>query len=123
MMIFAVIMTAIAVVMMPVMIATRIGIILQRPGGESPCRRIRGSADSCIELYPCIFQRHAGTHAYASAYEGIDLCSLKKACKRSVAEAAYGYSLTADDLSAFFIVQHELFRVSEMLEYFSVFVS
>ena len=119
----AVVMAAFAVVVVGMMIAMRIRVVFQRPGGKGPCRGIRRALDTGVEFDSRIGQRHPGAHADAAADQSVHFGRVQETGQRAVAAAVGVDDLFSHDGSILGIVQLELRGMPEMLEHFSVFVS
>ena len=77
-MVRTVIMSAITIVMVPMMIAVSIRIIFQCPCSKGFCGLVRRSLNTGIEFNPCISQCHLRTHTDAAADQCIHLCCLQE---------------------------------------------
>ena len=110
-------------VMMAVVVASGIGIILQRILCQSLRSCVGRTGNAAVEPDPRLGQRSLCAHADAAADQRIRLRSFQKAGQRPMAAAAGGDDLLCDDLTVLYVIELELLRVSEMLEDLSVFVS
>ena len=110
-------------VMMAVVVASGIGIILQR----ILCQSLRGcvgrTGNAAVEPDPRLGQCVLRTHADAAANQRVHLRGFQETGQRPVSAAVSGHDLLRDDLSIFHVIELELLRVAEMLEDLSVFVS
>ena len=103
MMIGAMLMTAIAAVMVSVMIAPRVGIKHQRAFCERFCRRICGPLDACIQFDPCIGKRHLSAHADTAADQRVNMRRLQESRQSAVSAAVGVNDLFLRDRSVFHI--------------------
>ena len=71
MMLIAVLITAVTVVMMPMMVTMCIRIILQISFGQSLCCIVRRALNSCIKFDSGICERHLCTHTDSSADQNL----------------------------------------------------
>ncbi len=122
MMIRTMVVTTISVVVMTMMIAAGIRIIIERPFCQRPGSSICLSPDTGVEPDSGIRERHLRAHSDTATYQGINLGSLKESGQSSVTAAVCFYHLLFRDFTIFNIVEFELFRMTEMLKYFSIFV-
>ena len=122
---FSLVMPAIVAfpVMMAVVVTSGIGIILQRAVCKSLCCRVGRTGNPAVKPNPCFGQRSLSAHADAAANQRIRLRGFQKAGQRTVAAAVGGNDLFRDDPAALHVIELELFRVAEMLEDLSVFIS
>ena len=121
-MLTAVLMTAVAVMMMSVVITVRVGIIFQISFGERFRRFVSRTLDSSIKFDSGIGECHLRTHSDPTADQGVHFCCLQKTGQCTMSASVGVYDLLIYDLSILNIVQLELLRVAEVLEDFSVFI-
>ena len=121
-MIGAVLVTAFPVMMMPVMIATGIGIKSQSPCGKSPRGFISGALHTCIQPDPSVGQGHLRAHSDSAADQGISLRSLQESGQSAMAASVGINDLLTDDFSILNVIQLELFGMAEMLKNLSIVI-
>ena len=109
-------------VMMIMMIAVRIGIIVQAACGESFRRGIRAAGHAGIQLYSCFVQRHPGASADSAADQGVRLDCLQKTGQCAMTASVGLRNLLPDNCPVFHVIQFELFGMAEVLEDFPLFV-
>ena len=119
-----VVMTAIPVFMvMVVVIAMGVRVVSKRSLRERLCRLVRASLHAGVELDADVGQRHLRAHADAAANQRVDLGRLQESRQRAVPASVGINDLLSRDFSVFYIVQLELFRMSEVLKNLSVVIS
>ena len=121
-MLTAMFMSAVTVVMMPMMVTMCIRIILQISFGQSLCCIVRRALNSCIKFDSGICERHLCTHTNSSTDQNVCFYCLQKSSKCAVSASIGIYDLLIHDLSTLYVEQLELLCMAEVLEDFSVFI-
>ena len=110
-------------VMVAMVVAFGVGIILQCPC----CQSLRGdvcrSGHTAVKLDPRFGQRILRTHTNAAADQRINLRGFQEARQCAMPAPVGRYDLLGDNLAVLYVVELELFGMTEMLENLSVFVS
>ena len=109
-------------VVMTVMIALRIGIILERALRKRSGCCVRRTGHAAVELDARLCQCILSAHADAAADQGVHLRGFQETGQRAVPAAVGGHDLLRDDPPVLHVVQLELLRVAEMLKDLSVFI-
>ncbi len=117
--------TAILMVMMPmviVVVAAGIWIEFQRSLCQRLCRCVSGPFYTGVEFDARVSQRHLRPHTDSPADQGINLCRLKESGKGAVPVPVRIYYLLVYNAASFGVIQLKMFRMSEMLKNFPVFI-
>lgn len=111
---------ALAVIMM--MTALRVGIVVQASGQKRRHRFIRVSLHAGIQTDPRVVQRHPRAHSDPAADQRLHAVRLQKARQRSVSAALCADHRFLRHLSILCLIQLEALTMSEMLKNLSVFI-
>ena len=117
------IVSALAIMMMSVVIAAGIGIVFKRSLRKSLCRCVSRPLHTRVKFDPGIRESVLCAHADSAADQRVNLCRLQKSGKRTVTAAVCIHNLLVYNFSILNIIELELLSMSEMLEDFSVFIS
>ena len=107
-MLTAVLMTAVAVMMMSVVITVRVGIIFQISFGERFRRFVSRTLDSSIKFDSGIGECHLRTHSDPTADQGVHFCCLQKTGQCTMSASVCIYNLFSYDPAVLSIIQFEL---------------
>ena len=108
--------------MISVMTALYIRIVGKSSCCQSFYRIIRASGDAAVKLNSGFCQRILGSCSDSAADQSVHLQIRKKACQSAMPASICIYNLLFCNFPIFHIIDLELFRMSEVLEYFSIFI-
>ena len=108
--------------MLSVMTALYIRIVRKSSCYQSFYRIICASGNTAVKLNSSFCQRILGSCSDSAADQRVYLQIRKKACQSAVSASICIYNLLLCNLPFFHIIDLELLRMSEVLEYFSVFI-
>ena len=108
--------------MISVMTALYIRIVGKSSCCQSFYRIIRASGDATVKLNSGFCQRILGSCSDSAADQSVHLQIRKKACQSAMPVSICIYNLLFCNFPIFHIIDLELFRMSEVLEYFSIFI-
>ena len=111
---------ALAVIMM--MTALRVGIVVQASGQKRRHRFIRISLHAGIQTDPRVVQRHPRAHSDPAADQRLHAVRLQEARQRSVSATLCADHRFLRHLSILCLIQLEALTMSEMLKNLSVFI-
>ena len=108
--------------MVSVMTALYIRIVGKSSCCQSFYRIIRASGDAAVKLNSGFCQRILSSCSDSAADQRVYLQIRKKACQSAMPASICIYNLLFCNFPIFHIIDLELLRMSEVLEYFSVFI-
>ena len=106
-----------------VMIAVHIGIKIQSTAEQSLYRIVRAAADTAVKLNARFCKRPLRAAADSAANKDINLQRLQNSGQSAVSAAVGIKNLAGHNFVFLYLINLELFRVAEVLKYFSVFIS